>query len=187
MHIAISEKIRSEFGFGNGFLLGCILPDIYKIMLKNKELTHFEQYIYNQTLPDINNFMEKYKNNKCDLVYGYLSHLIEDEIWFREYMNTKYKKKTCEKIYNDYSIIDKYIIKKHNINFKEIKNNILLAVEENESLSKDKNIIKEIIEDNVIDYPISSKINFFATEVADEYFEKSYKEVKRILESYIER
>ena len=85
MHIAISTKLKEKFSFGNDFLLGAILPDIYKILLKEGNLrkTHFEIEKY---IPNINKFCEEYKNKKSEIVYGYLAHLVQDKVWFDEYV-----------------------------------------------------------------------------------------------------
>ena len=43
MHLAISEKIRKKYGFGELFLVGSVMPDIKKQII-GKEATHYLRY-----------------------------------------------------------------------------------------------------------------------------------------------
>ena len=57
IHIAISKKIKEEFNYSNIFLLGAILPDIIKLIIGNRETTHFEK----QGIIDLDEFISKQK------------------------------------------------------------------------------------------------------------------------------
>ena len=105
MHIAISKKIKEEFNYSNIFLLGAILPDIIKLIIGNRKITHFEK----QEIIDLDEFIKKQKNLENELVMGYYAHLIEDKIWYELYMREKYFKLpeySDSKLYNDYSFVD---------------------------------------------------------------------------------
>lgn len=88
MHIAISKKIKEDFNLSSIFLLGAILPDIIKLIIGNKETTHFEK----QGIIDLDEFISKQKNLENEFVLGYYAHLIEDKIWYELYMREKYFK-----------------------------------------------------------------------------------------------
>ena len=90
MHIAISKKLKEKFSFGDDFILGTVLPDLYKILLKNREITHFEEENSREWIPNVEKFCEEYKDKQTEIVYGYLAHLVQDKIWFKEYHNKKF-------------------------------------------------------------------------------------------------
>ena len=72
MHIAISEEIRKQFNLSNDFLLGAILPDIIKLLRKERITSHFE--IDNQV--DLEKFKKMQTNINSDLVLGYYACLL---------------------------------------------------------------------------------------------------------------
>lgn len=42
MHLAISEEVRKELNLSDDFILGSVLPDIIKQIIKDRKKTHFE-------------------------------------------------------------------------------------------------------------------------------------------------
>ena len=58
MHMAISQKIKDEFNYSNMFLLGAILPDIIKLIIKNRKISHFEK----DGIIDLDKYMSKQNN-----------------------------------------------------------------------------------------------------------------------------
>ncbi len=42
MHLAISEEVRKELNLSDDFILGSVLPDIIKMIIKDRKKTHFE-------------------------------------------------------------------------------------------------------------------------------------------------
>ena len=209
MHIAVSKKIKEEFSFGDEFILGTVLPDLYKVLLKDRILTHFERKIGEEYLPDIEKFCDEYKNKKSEIVYGYLAHLVEDRIWFSQYNNQyvqqlenekyyKYNKdNTIHKeeeyltdIYTDYTIIDKYLEKEYNLNKREI-NEKLKSIIINSKDIKEKEELINIIDTRMIDYSckydINKPITFFTKEQANEYYIKAVEETKKVLDKFINK
>lgn len=91
MHLYISEQIRKKYNFGTSFLVGAILPDIKKINGENRNKTHYiverrKDRIVSR-LPEVDNYIaESKKENNKELRYGYVSHLIQDNIWFKEFI-----------------------------------------------------------------------------------------------------
>lgn len=91
MHLYIGNKIKEKYKFGNDFLIGCVLPDIYKVTTMSRMSSHY-LFKYEDKengllfLPDLVKFMREKKDKKEDeITLGYFSHLIEDYIWFRHY------------------------------------------------------------------------------------------------------
>lgn len=85
MHIAISKKIKEELNYSNMFLLGAILPDIIKLIIGDRKVTHFEEH----GIIDLNKFINNQNDLENELVLGYYAHLIEDKIWYESYMTKK--------------------------------------------------------------------------------------------------
>ena len=199
MHIAISKKIKDKNSFGNEFLLGAILPDLYKVILKEKGLrkTHYEEIVGGLYLPNIDKFCLENVGKKTELVYGYLSHLVQDRIWFGEYMkryvkdlhngNYRYLKdytihardEFINSIYTDYTIIDKYLVDKYKLDILQIK-------EELKNISQKPELI-EVIDKKIIDYnyDTSKGITFFSKKDADEYFERAFNETEKVLKKFM--
>ena len=204
MHIAISKKIKEEFSFGEEFIFGVVLPDLYKTILKDKTITHFERKIGEKCLPDIEKFCYEFKNKKTEIVYGYLAHLVQDTIWFVQYINKKYAKEiengkyykyikdnTIHKvqeyvtdIYTDYTIIDKYLEEKYNLNKKEKNKKLKETVIKSKSI-KEKDEVINVINKKIIDYSdkynINQSITFFTKEDADEYYKIALEETRNVL------
>ena len=88
MHIAIDKKVKEELKYSDLFIVGSILPDIIKLILKERTSSHFE---INETI-DLDKYLLTQDNLKNELVLGYYAHLIEDKIWFESYVNKKYTK-----------------------------------------------------------------------------------------------
>ena len=199
VHLAIGKKLQEEYSFSDVFLLGCILPDMLKIMLKEKKIrkSHFEEYENGQYLPNINKFCEKYKN-KNELILGYLVHLVQDRLWFKEYIPKIINKKseneyiflkdntihTAEEfrnaIYNDYSIIEIYVKEKYCIDVCEIKKYIKERVVDIELL--------DIIEENLIDYKVRSDTKaLLSEEFIDNYILEGYINCKEVLNNIMKK
>lgn len=202
MHIAITKKIQQKLGFGTEFLLGSILPDLYKIILKDRSITHFQIEDGNEELPNIKKFCEEYKEKRSELVYGYLAHLAEDKLWFHEYIYEKYVRRDGEEqylylkdyskhsseefandIYTDYDIIDEYIINKEKLNIEKISEELKNCVEKIKIPYPEK--VKELIEEKIVlnkNVNVSNKkITFFEKKDADEYFECAVKNVEETI------
>ena len=210
MHIAISKKLKEKFSFGDDFILGTVLPDLYKILLKNREVTHFERVFGQESLPDIEKFCNDYKDKKSGIVYGYLAHLIQDKIWFKEYHNKKYveqlengdyykylKDDTIHKeeeylkdIYTDYTIISGYLTDKYLLNREEINSQLKKCIIENKNILEKEELINSI-DTKIIDYSciydINSNITFLTKADMDSYYNETVIEAEKILKQFIEK
>lgn len=183
MHIAISEKIKERFNFSNNFILGAVLPDLNKILINNRDKTHYIDDNDTSELPNLNRFIANNINKKDEITYGYLCHLVQDKILFEQYINDKYKcKEDFIEIYNDYSQIDKYIREKNKIDINSVKQELRKICCNNSELIK-------VIEESIKEYAIipNRKIKYFTNNDADEYFELALNECNKILEMFINR
>jgi len=195
MHIYISLKVQKELNLSNKFLAGAILPDMIKIMTKSKDITHYiKEYECGDKiikLPDLEKFLQDNKDKLNDEVtLGYYAHLIEDKIWFDEYIdsfakcidkenilyisdNTVHSYQEFKKdIYSDYVNVDSYIIEKYNLDIDKI---ILTIKDDLRGYNVDK-----IIDENIV-FPIKNndaKVNFISHEFLNEYINESIKKVK---------
>jgi len=130
IHLAISEEIIKQVKLkdNNKFLIGSLLPDAAKSGQEDRHKTHFVKILQdkdNKTF-DFSQFLKYYGGNihNDDLYLGYYIHLIEDAL-FRKLAFEKWnllKKKNDlnykENLYNDYKILNKYLIKKYKLNNK---------------------------------------------------------------------
>lgn len=176
MHICISNLVRQKYDYSYDFLLGSIMPDILKKSGVDKNKVHYrtnEDY----TLYEIDKYAKEKDliNKKDELSLGYLLHLIEDKI-LAKYINTKIKEINIDDqeyitylfdndslhkkqefinmIHNEYAIIDKYLLRKYNINLEYITKRILRA-------NKDENldeIIKKELEVHNIEEDTNLKV-----------------------------
>jgi len=195
MHIYISLKVQKELNLSNKFLAGAILPDMIKIMTKSKDITHYiKEYERGENkirLPDLEKFLQDNKDKLNDEVtLGYYAHLIEDKIWFDEYIgsfakcidkenilyisdNTVHSYQEFKKdMYSDYVNVDSYIIEKDNLDVDKIR---LEIKDELRGYNVDK-----LIDENIV-FPIKNndvKVNFISHEFLNKYINKSIKKVK---------
>lgn len=206
MHLVISKNIQKKLNFGNEFLLGAILPDLYKLLYQDREKTHFENMDTYEHLPNIEEFCKEYLKTKSEIKYGYLSHLIEDKIWFREYIFEKYiikendgeyiyKKDLSEHtfeeyikdMYTDYSIIDEYIKEVEKIDVYRIADELKECAERMQIIDW-KGIVDIIDEVLVKDYKkenINSERTFISIEDYNEYIQKSTDEAIKVISEYM--
>lgn len=206
MHLVISKNIQKKLNFGNEFLLGALLPDLYKLLYHDREKTHFENADEYEHLPNIENFCKKYLETKSEIKYGYLSHLIEDKIWFHEYIFKKYvlkendekyiykkdfSKHTFEEylndMYTDYSIIDEYIKEVEKIDVYRIAEELKECAKRIQIVDW-KEIVDKIDEVFIKDYKkenINSERTFISTEDYNEYIQKSTDEVIKVISKYM--
>lgn len=194
MHMAISKKVKEELQLGDLFLVGSILPDVLKLILHERKLSHFE---IDQNI-DLNKFL-LLQDNFNEIVLGYYAHLIEDKIWFELYMN-RYRKLEIysdDRLYNDYAFIDNYMYKKlkiktediskilfDNMNVLDVKS-VKLMNWKNEDLINNKSV-KEKIKEIWKDYEFNNINYFYTMNDAKEYYELASKKVKEYIIKYVQ-
>lgn len=132
IHLATAnEYIRkhpNEIKNKKDFFKGTIAPD--EATKENKKITH-----YGNGSDQVE--LRKYLNaNDIDSDYnkGYFLHLVTDYIFYNKILEY-----TSKKIYNDYDILNKYLIEKYNIELlDEIKNKISYVDGNLQILTKEK-------------------------------------------------
>ena len=88
MHLYISSKVKEKYGYNDEFLLGSVLPDIYKKTKMDRAKSHFLTDVKDgkksYELPDVERFMKANKSKTDnEITLGYLAHLVEDKVWFK--------------------------------------------------------------------------------------------------------
>lgn len=149
IHMCVAKELNKYLRRNEEeILLGSIAPDLAKLVDIPKKTTHFAET--DENIPNMDIFLNQYKKYlKNDFVMGYYIHLYTDYIWFNLFIPSLFKDgkilklnnrtinynedKLYEYIYDDYSSINKELLKQY-----DIKMNIL---KENSSI---KNIIKEL-------------------------------------------
>lgn len=179
VHLAIANRYieKHEIEDKEEFLKGSIAPDFqmpkdkshYSMPHPNKE----DLIEGGKTKTDINRFLAENKI-KTDYNKGILLHLLTDKIFFTEFFDEEYYKKTsylqfCSDLYTSYSTISDYIIKKYNIVFsKELKEKI----EENIRKSRKEKNVDSVHGNEIID---KDKLDKFIERMSDIDLEKYYK------------
>lgn len=152
IHIAVANELNKTIKKDNKkLLIGSIAPDIAKQIGREKYTSHFSTED-NADIPNLNLFLEKYKNHMDDdFVLGYYIHLYTDYLWFKYFMTEIQDKNNlltklngeivkCDEntltlyIYNDYTNLNKQVIDNYNLDLKIFY----------EELPQFDNIIKEV-------------------------------------------
>lgn len=205
MHLCVASELKKKYKFSDKFIVGELMPDLLKMAGKEKNQTHYLQEVIEdsgvKTLPNILKYEEENAENiKDEKVLGYMSHLVQDKVWFDKYIGkyaktdandidrieylqyniTKKAKDFSKDMNNDYINTNKYLAEKYDLDVSSIKKTL-------KSLSKD-NMIKEKIDKvfkfNDIDF---KKQNIFITEddlenYINEAVKKSSIEIDKILD-----
>jgi len=198
MHLYISQIVQKELNLSNKFLAGSILPDMIKIMTKNRDETHYiKEYKCEGKLvrlPDLERFLSENKDKLQDeITLGYYAHLIEDRIWFDAYIgsfakcinkdnilytsdNTIHNTEEFRKdIYSDYINVDSYIIEKNNIDIDKVRLD----------LKKELNVYKidKVMDENLVTPSkfVELKNNFISSSCLNSYIDESVEKVKKEL------
>ena len=200
-HVYISNILKEKYKLGDEFLYGAILPDILHkaIPAQRREMTHYLRHgiLYGSEgdYPDIERFIIENTEilPKSQMMQGYLAHLIEDMLWFSIYiprMTIEKDKKTIiykkdnsvhtddefrNDIYSDYTIIDRYLLKKTNLDIEKLQKEFL-------EISDDINL-KNTIKDNFKLFDLRNEnliLIFF--DMLEEYINASLEKVSIVLD-----
>ena len=109
------------------FFEGCIAPDL--TTKENKKVTHYGE---GSNTIQLRVYL---KNNKIETDYdkGYFLHLVTDYIFYNKLL-----KCISKQIYNDYDILNRYLIKKYNVELLDkIKNSVFYISGDTKILSKE--------------------------------------------------
>lgn len=200
-HVYISNILKEKYNLGDEFLYGAILPDILHKAIKaqTREMTHYLRHgiLYDSEgdYPDIERFIIENMEilPKSQMMQGYLAHLIEDMLWFSIYipkMTIEKDKKTIiykkdnsvhtddefrNDIYSDYTIIDRYLLKKTNLNLDELQREFL-------AISDDIDL-KNTIKDNFKLFDLrNDSLILISFDMLEEYIKASLEKVSIVLD-----
>lgn len=143
IHLAVAEeyikKHENEIKDYNQFVNGVIYPD----SVSDKSLTHYGP---KSSKVHLKKFLE---NNSLESDYnkGYFIHLITDYIFYNHFLSYFSKN-----IYNDYDILNEYLIKKYKISIPKSIEEDIFYKEGNLSILSLEDIVDFI--DNVSNYDI---------------------------------
>lgn len=199
-HVYISNILKEKYNLGDEFLYGAILPDILHKAIKaqTREMTHYLRHgiLYGSEgdYPDIERFILENTEilPKSQMMQGYLAHLIEDMLWFSIYIpkisvkdnkNIIYTKDNSihsedqfrTDIYSDYTIMDRYLLKKSDINISQLQQEFL-------AISDDINL-KNTIKENFKLFDLRND-NFIlvSLDMIEEYVNAAYEKVSLVLD-----
>lgn len=170
IHIATANeyirKHKNEIKNKEEFIQGCIYPDM--TTKEGKKQTHFGKSSAGTVL---RNFLKEV-NIDTDYNKGYFLHLVTDYIFYNKILPY-----TSKEIYNDYDILNKYLMHKYNV---EICDNIKDKVFFKEG--ETKIITKELVE-KTIDEASTYELEGIKKEIlSSDYIEKwdYIRELKRL-------
>ena len=134
MHLCIASKLKEKYHFSDKFLIGALKPDLLKMAGAKQEDTHYLEEVIEESgvkrLPNVLKYEESNKEHiKDEMTLGYISHLVQDKVWFDKYIGkyaktdanditkinylqygiTKTDKDFSKDIYTDYTNLNKYL------------------------------------------------------------------------------
>lgn len=110
IHLAVAEEYLKKHGNKekyNNFIEGIIFPD----SVKDKSLTHYGP---GSSYSNLKLFLEDKKDMKDDFTRGYFEHLLTDYLFYNKYIDTFSKA-----MYDDYDLLNSYLIEKYNVKLPE--------------------------------------------------------------------
>ena len=130
IHLCIAKEVNKYLKMNEyDLMIGAIAPDISKQIGETKEISHFLDHSNEDDIPNINRFLDKYRNDLHNpFTMGYFIHLLTDKYWFRDYIYQfieRYTRENVKKkitytairdlIYNDYTNLNTDLIDKYNL------------------------------------------------------------------------
>lgn len=200
MHICISNIVKNKYNLSSKYMYGSVLPDLKKNMGCDRTSTHFTEKVETKggirDLPQIDKAILELKDKMNFEVYlGYISHLIEDYIWFNKYI-PEYTKKLNENevlylknnsihsldeyrndVYSDYRYFAKYIVDKCEMNLTQTLKDISHYLNEEET--------KILIQNTSINTEAPSSAILISTESIDKYIQECVSEVDKIVNNML--
>ena len=199
-HIYMGNILKQKYNLNDEFLYGSIMPDVLTRTIdgQNKVITHYLRHgiLYGSEgdYPDIERFLNenKYILPNSKMIQGYVSHLIEDMLWFSVYIPSIATKKDGKiifnkdnsihtdpefksAIYSDYPLIDRYLINKSNLNILNLREEFLRFTDDEK--------LKDSIKDNFKLFDIQEKeLILLSIDKFEEYMERAINKVSLVLD-----
>ena len=90
MHMCISDIVKRKLNLTYKFVYGSILPDVIKSITGDRDITHFIKHVIvdgdRRSLPDLQKAINDLKIEDNEIRIGYIAHLLEDLIWFNDFI-----------------------------------------------------------------------------------------------------
>ena len=149
MHLCVANELKKKYNFSDKFIIGTLMPDLLKIAGKGQTETHYIENVIEEDgvkrLPNILKYEQtNHDNIKDEKILGYMTHLIQDKVWFDKYIGKyaktdandiskikyleynliKSDKEFSKDMYKDYENINMYLVNKYNLDINSLKNTI---------------------------------------------------------------
>ncbi|MBR3720593.1 MAG: hypothetical protein IKN09_02500 [Clostridia bacterium] len=160
IHLATANeyirKHKNEIKNKEDFFKGCIAPD--ETDKENKKITHYGN---GSDQVELRKYLQS-NNLESDYQKGYFLHLITDYIFYNKLLEC-----ISKKIYNDYDILNDYLIKKYDVKLlDEIKDKVFYTDGQTEILSRE-------LAEKIIDVASETSLEEIKNEIIScDYIEK---------------
>ncbi len=200
MHIGITEKVRRRLKLSYKFIYGSILPDLVKMETGDRSGTHFLKTFEDKDgikrLPVIDDAISTLGTDiNKEVRLGYIAHLIEDLLWFEKYIpsfatkleegkkqyladNSVHSAEEFSKdIYEDYAKINSYMVKKCELDYEKLKEQLKEIMTDKEFKFLEQNdIMRDVKEIDTTKVITKDKLDKYIKE-AEEKVEAVIKEL----------
>lgn len=156
MHICVSDIVKRKLNLTDKFVYGSILPDIIKMATGDRKGTHFLTRIKvdgeYRSLPVIDKAIKELDIEDFEIKLGYIAHLVEDLIWFNDFVpnfakklepgklmylktgNINSERQFSKDMYSDYTNCGAYVIKTTNTDMEALIEGVKKYILEEEHL-----------------------------------------------------
>lgn len=197
MHICVSDIVKRKLKLTDKFVYGSILPDNIKGITGDRDGTHYIEHVIvdgdRRSLPNIQRAINELDIQDKEIRLGYIAHLVEDLIWFNDFIPTyaidlgenkiQYLKDNSihstdeyrDSMYADYSRSSDYVVNKSGVDIARLLNSI-------ENIADNEQHKKIILENT--QYRTNSNLaenKFMTKESIDKYIEVCTKEVEKVV------
>ena len=191
--MCISDILKRKLALTDRFVYGSIMPDMLKQKTGDRDGTH---YIENKVvdgeiryLPNIQRAIQELDIKDEQIRLGYIAHLIQDYIWYNDFIpqyvkclgNNKVQYANGDialeqdfrkEIYKEYSNISEYMVNKCNVDLDTL-------VESLKYMIHDEKQINYVMENVTYSQNLNIEQNKFITKkVLDSYIRKTVKQVE---------
>ena len=196
-HMCVTDVVKRKLNLTDKVIYGSILPDVLKMATGDRKGTHYLSKVkvgdYDRNLPVIDKAIHDLDIQDKEIRLGYIAHLVEDLIWFNdfipifakmledgkyEYIKTGEIKEArffTEDMYSDYSNCGAYVIESTGTDMEELKKNIAEYITDNKHL-------EFVLENTKYNQSLDIEKNHFMTkECIDKYIVRATKSVENIM------
>ena len=197
MHICVSDIVKRRLNLTDKFVYGSVLPDVLKGVLLDRNGTHYIEKVVidgdRRELPNIQRAIDELNIQDNEVRLGYIAHLVEDLIWFNNFIplyakdlgedkiqflqdNSMHSKEEYKQtMYADYGRSSEHVINKCEVDIHPLLENIL-------KVTQDEQYQKQILDNTW--YPLNADVSeniFMTKESIDNYIDVCTKEVERVV------